>query len=211
MIMSRFRLSSFFLLSGGLLLAGAHTAQADAVFDFEANAPNTAAPFTDTVNGVSATFGGQASVCDSLGLFQSLSGNVLIQGFCGPATESGPLLLSFSADLTGIAFHFATGGGPNTVTLAAFENTTGVGSVNFPSTVPAGLLNGEGMARFAGTFNRLTLTGNTLLALDNVNAQTAAPVPEPSTLAFVAVGLGVLTVLARRRKSESSHGGLFRK
>ena len=200
MTMSRFRLSSLFLISGGLLLAGAHTAQADAVFDFEANAPNTAAPFTDTVNGLSATFGGAASVCNSFGLFQSLSGNVLIQNFCGPASESGPLSLSFSANLTGIAFNFATVGGPSTVTLAAFENSTAVGSVNFTSSVPTGLFNGEGLARFSGTFNRLTLTGNTPLAMDNVDAQTAAPVPEPAAFGTILAGIGLLAALARRQK-----------
>lgn len=202
MIMSRFRLSSLFLISGGLLLASAHTAQADALFDFEANAPNTPTPLTDTVNGLSATFGGQASVCDSFGLFQSLSGHALIQGFCGPATESGSLSLSFSADLTGIAFQFATVGDPSTVTLATFENTTAVGSVNFTSAVPSGLFNGEGTASFAGTFNRLTLTGNTLLAMDNVNAQTTAPVPEPTAFATMLAGMGLLAAFACRQKRE---------
>ena len=186
------------LLSSALLLASAHTAQADALFDFEANTPNDPTPFTDTVNGLSATFGGQASVCDSLGLFQSLSGNILVQNLCGPATESGPLSLSFSANLTGIAFNFATAGAAGTVTLVAFENTTSVGSVSFPSTVPTGLFNGEGLASFSGTFNRVTLTSSLPLALDNVNAQTT--VPEPAALATVLAGMGLLAVFARQRK-----------
>ncbi|MBV9248833.1 MAG: PEP-CTERM sorting domain-containing protein, partial [Acetobacteraceae bacterium] len=143
------------------------------------------------------------------GLFQSLSGNVLIQGFCGPATELGPLSLSFSANLTGIALNFATVGGPSTVTLAAFENTTAVGSVNFTSAVPTGLFNGEGLARFAGTFNRLTLTGNTLLAMDNVNAQTTAPVPEPAAFGTILAGMGLFAAFARRQKRERGNGPRF--
>lgn len=193
-------LSSLVLLSGSLLFAGVHTAQADALFNFEANTPNTPTPFTDTVNGLSATFGGQASVCDSLGIFQSLSGNVLIQNLCGPSTESGPLSLSFSADLTGIMFNFATSGGVGTVTLAVFENATAVGSLNFTSTLPSDLFNGEGTASFSGTFNRLTLTGDTLLAMDNVNARTTAPVPEPTAFATILAGMGLLATFARRQK-----------
>ena len=195
------RLTSVVIISGALLFSSAHIVQADALFDFEANAVNTATPFTDTVNGLSATFGGQASVCDSGGLFQSLSGNVLIQNLCGPPTESGPLSLSFSANLTGIMFNFATAGGTGTVTLAAFENATAVGSVNFTSTVPSGFLNGEGVASFSGTFNRLTLTGNSLLAMDNVNARTTALVPEPTALATVLAGMGLLATFARKQKS----------
>lgn len=194
------RLSFPVLLSGALLFASAHTAQADALFDFEANAPNTAAPFTDTVNGLSATFGGQASVCDSLGIFQSLSGHILIQNLCGPSTESGPLSVSFSANLTGIVFNFATAGGVGTVTLAAFENATSVGSMNFTSALPMGLLNGEGTASFFGTFNRVTLTGDTLLAMDNVSARTTAPVPEPAAFATVLAGMGLLATFARKQK-----------
>lgn len=194
------RRSFLFLLSGALLFANAHTAQADALFDFEANAPNTPAPFIDTVNGLSATFGGQASVCNSLGIFQSLSGNVLVQNLCGPSTESGPLTLSFSTNLTGLAFNFATAGGVGTVTLAAFENNAAVGSVNFTSTLPTGLLNGEGTASFAGTFNRLTLTSDALLAMDNVNARTTAPVPEPAAFASVLTGMGLLAIFARRQR-----------
>ena len=200
MIMSRFHSSSLLLMSAGLLLAGPYTAKAD-FFDFEANAPNTAAPFTDTVSGLSATFGGSASVCNSFGLFQSLSGHVLIQGFCGPATQSGPMSLSFSSNLTRVAFNFATVGGPGIITLAAFEGMTAAGGANFTSAAPSGFLNGEGLASFSGTFDRLTITSSELLALDNVNAQTnVAPAPEPSLFALVFVGLGALMIVVCKRR-----------
>ncbi len=203
MTMPRSCFSFFVLLLGGLLLVSGRTAQADALFDFEANASNTAAPFTDTVNGLSATFGGAASVCNSFGLFQSLSGNVLIQNFCGPSTESGPLSVSFSANLSHIAFNFATVGGSSTVTLAAFEDSTAVGSLSFNSDVPTGFLNGEGLASFSGMFDRLTLTGATSLAMDNIVAQTATP--EPAAFGTVLVGMGLLVAFARRQWRERAN------
>ena len=181
------------------LFSGTKRASADAIFNFEANLPGTPTPFTDTVSGLSATFGGLASVCASEGLFQSLSGNVLIQSLCGPSTQSGPLTISFSSNLAGISFDFATAGGAATMTLTAFENAMSVGTVSFTSTPPPGFFNGEGLANFSGTFNRLTLTSGDILALDNVKASAAA-VPEPASLATIPVVLGVLAAIGVRRR-----------
>ena len=192
------RAASLFTVSFALLFSGIQSAKADAIFNFEADALGTRAPFTDAVNGLSATFGGLASVCDSTGLFQSLSGRVLIQNLCG-SSESGPLTISFSSTLTGISFNFANAGGTSTLTLAAFENTTPVGTATFTSTLPPGRFNGEGLANFSGTFNRLTLTSGALLALDNINASTTA-VPEPTSFATIAAGLTLLAAFARKRK-----------
>ena len=197
--MSLSRIAFLFATPLALLFSGVQSANADAIFDFEANMPNTALPLTDTVNGLSATFGGSASVCASGGLFQSLSGNLLIQSYCGPSTESGPLTISFSSNLTGISFNFANAGGTSTLTLAAFENATSVGTASFSSTLPSGRFNGEGLASFSGTFNRLTLTSGALLALDNINASTTAT-PEPASFATVAAGIGLLAAFARKRK-----------
>jgi hypothetical protein len=94
-----------------LMAAAVAPAAARAVtFDFEANTPGTTTPFTDTVGGLSATFTGQASVCASGGLFQTLTANVLIQDRC-VLNQSGPLGVSLSSDLSTASFDFATAGG----------------------------------------------------------------------------------------------------
>jgi hypothetical protein len=197
------RIASLFTLSLALVFSGVRSANADAIFNFEAIAPTTSTPFTDTVNGLSATFGGQASVCNpgiSGVSFQSLSGNVLIQqSLCGSSSESGPLTITFSSSLTGISLNFGTAGGTGSLILAAFEEAASVGTASFPSTLSAGQFNGEGIASFSGTFNRLTLTSSRPLALDNINATTGtAPVPEPASLATLAGGVGLLAAFVRK-------------
>jgi hypothetical protein len=191
-------LTSFALLTGAFLFVNTQSAHAGSLFTFESNAPNTATPFTDNVSGLSAAFGGKASVCDSQGIFQSLSGNVLVQGLCGPSTESGPLSASFPGNLTSINLDFGTAGTTGTLTLTAFENDTEVGSANFTSILPSGQANGEGSASFSGSFNRVMLSSDSLLAIDNINAQTTAP--EPSTIATVFAGAALLAGYTRRRK-----------
>ena len=191
--MARTLLTSL-LTRGALAFAAAASSHA-ATFTFETDTLNKATPFTDTVSGLSATFGGAASVCGSSGLFASLSGQVLIQSLCGPNTENGTLSISFSSDISNLAFNFATAGAMATLNLSAFENSTPVGTANFMSVVPTGRFSGEGFATFGGTFNRVTLNTSTFLALDNVNATT---VPEPASLAMIVAGLGGLLVLSKR-------------
>lgn len=162
--------------------------KADAIFTFETDPAGLAAPFSNTVNGLTATFSGSATVCSSAGLFTSLSGNVLIQSLCGPSTETGTLSISFSSSVNGVSLNYATAGGAGTLNLTAYQNATQVGTINFVSAVPSGFFNGEGIAAFSGIFNRVTLTGASLIALDNINAST---VPEPSSLAVLS---GVLSL-----------------
>jgi hypothetical protein len=176
------------------------SARGDAIYDFENITAGTATPFTDTVNGLSATFTGSASVCGSLGLFSSLTGNVLIQSLCGPSTESGPITIAFSSNLTRITFDFATSAGAFPITFSAFEDSNLVGSTSFPSSLPPGSFNGEGVGTFSGTFNRVVINNPTsLLALDNINAASTA-VPEPAALALLGAGLLILTVPTRRKR-----------
>ncbi len=194
------RNSALFLAPLALLLFVPSIAKPDVIFDFESDPSNLTTPFSNTVNGRSATFTGNASVCDSGGIFQSLSGNVLIQGFCGPSTETGPISLSFSSNLTNVVLTFATPASMGTLTLAAFEDGTAAGSMQFASTLPNGRSNGEGSANFSGMFNRLTLSSTSPLALDNIKI-TSAPVPEPASLGTAVLGsIGLLAALARRHK-----------
>jgi len=171
-------------------------------FDFEADAVGKTTPFTDTVGGLSATFGGSASVCASSNLFVSLTGNVLIQAFCGPVSQSGPLSIDFSSDLSHFDLNFATAGGAGILTLSALENSTAVGTATFTSAVPAGHFNGEGTASFNGTFNRVVLSTSGFLALDNANA-TVTAVPEPEIGSTVFVGLAGCALLVALRRAQN--------
>ena len=169
-----------------LMALGAFHANGVSVFNFDSDTAGTSVPFTDTVGGLSATFTGTGSVCNVSGLgFASLSGNALIQDFCNSEAVPNSISISFSADLASISFDFAIGGEPSTLSLTAFENGLAVGSSNFSSVVPPGHAFGEGVASFSGLFNKVTFSvapPSVEMAIDNV---TAAPVPEPGTLAIV--------------------------
>src|SRR5690242_15646096 len=114
------RIGTLFVIGFALAFCTPQHTKADALFDFETNAAGTPTPFTNTFNGVSATFGGSARVCDSQDFFQSLAGQILIQNFCGSSSDSGPLTISFSSPLTAIAFDFAVAGSSGTLSLSAF-------------------------------------------------------------------------------------------
>ena len=180
-----------------LIALGAFRVEAVSVFDFESDSGKTV-PFTDTVGGLSATFTGTGSVCNVSDLgFARLSGNALIQNFCIGSAVPNPISISFSADLANISFDFATEGGASTLSLTAFENGTAVGSMDFSSVVPPGRALGEGVASFAGLFNKVTFSvapPGFAMAVDNVTA-TPAPLatPEPGTLAMV--GLACLPLV----------------
>jgi hypothetical protein len=193
-------------ITAALVPAAAHAT----LFDFENVALGTTTNFTDTVGGLSATFTGSASVCAAGGLFVTLAGHVEAQELCNnPANgaQTGPLGISFSSDLKGVTFDFATlelvPGTPGSLTVQAFENGNLVSTTVFNSTVPPGPGHpgGEGVASITGTFNRLVLTGDTsdtLLAIDNINTG----VPEPTSIALLGTGLAGLLLVRRRRKGD---------
>lgn len=188
----------------GLLVSSAVPAHADAVFNFDTVASGTVAPITSTVNGLSATFSGPASVCSTAGLgLATLSGNALIQGVCTPG-QLGPVSVAFSSSVTSIFLNFATGSRPaGTLTLQAFLGSTLVGSSTFNSSVPPGNFpNGEGVLSFAGTFDNLVLTTAFTLGIDNVNVTTPTTptVPEPGAMSMVAAGATLLGGLALRKR-----------
>ncbi len=201
---------SFLLLILPLSLLVAVPASADAIFNFENVAVGTAAPFTSTVNGLTASFSGPATVCNVTPLnFATLSGNSLIQGFFPCSSLAlGPISIGFSSNLSSISFNFATGSRPTAaMTLQAFENSALVGTTVFNSSAPPGNFpNGEGLAAFSGTFNNIVLSTAFTLAVDNINATTATTgVPEPASLSMLAAGGMILAGLARRaRKRQAS-------
>ena len=163
------------------------------VFTFDSDTAGTVTPFVDTNNGLAATFGGQAAVCNVSGFFVSLTGNALIQNLCVTG-ESGALSIGFSTDIFAITFDFATASGAASATLTAFEGATLVGSSVFTSTIPAGGFNGEGVASFNGVFNNITFSSSDVLAIDNVS-----DVPEPATSTLLLAPLALMILVTRRR------------
>jgi len=183
------------LLCGAFLFSAVSCSAA--LFTFEGLPTGRTTPFTYTVDGLSASFSGSASVCDSTGLFTNLTGNVLIQAYCVGA-QSGMLSVTFSSDITNLSLNFANQAGPGTLAVTAFENSTQVATGLFSSAVPPGGFNGEGLASISGVFNRVTLSGSTVLALDNFNA--SAGVPEPSAAAMILGGIALIGAMARRAR-----------
>jgi hypothetical protein len=123
------------------------------LFDFENIAAGTPLPFSDTVNGLTANFSGQASVCNTAGIFVTLMGNTSIQQFCNnPANgdQTGPLRISFSSDLSSVSFNFATLGGGSTITVQALENGNPVSTSTFNASIPPGQLVDEGFPQYLG-------------------------------------------------------------
>src|SRR5215831_2282906 len=189
-----------FAVAAALLPAAARAT----LFDFENIAAGTPFPFSDAVNGLTANFSGQASVCNTGGIFVTLMGNTSIQQFCNnPANgdQTGPLRISFSSDLSSVSFNFATLGGNSTITVQALENGSPVSTSTFNASIPPGQLVDEGFASVFGTFNMLVLTGGggALLAIDNIS--TPAATPEPASFALLGTGLAGLILARRRRKA----------
>ena len=204
------------LIAAALAPAAAHATlfNGTALFDFENIAPNTPLPFSDTVNGLTATFTGNASVCPVGGLFATLTGNAVVQEFCAAGDQTGPLGISFSEDLSSVSFDFATAGAASTLTVQAFESGNLVSTSIFDTTVPAGYFSGEGLASVAGVFDSLTLTSASLLAVDNINTPAVSePASKcrrsnfrPTKISFTLVQPGVCfcSELLPRNRSEPS-------
>lgn len=161
-----------------LCLALPAAASAESLFNFENVAVGTSGTFSSTVNGITATFGGSATVCASTGLngnlFTTLTGNALMQGFCTP-TNSGPLTIAFSQSILQISFAVALNGSDSLPVLVQFYNHgTKVAERTVVPTIPTGGVSPEGLLTYTGTFDSLQITSNGLVALDNVDV---IPIP----------------------------------
>jgi hypothetical protein len=170
-------------------------ARASTVFNFDSDSLGTSTNFTDTVNGLSATF---SSAADPGGfvvypsMFDTLTGNVL--GDPGPAGQDNLALgIAFDSELNAIELDFATSDFtvPSPFTLAAYQNSQLVGSTTTSGMFLNGFFFPEGEIAFGGAnFNNVVISSPAMdFAVDNINVNA---VPEPGPLSLVALGLGFL-------------------
>jgi hypothetical protein len=199
-------------LLGFILTASAITATAKAsiVFDFNSDSLGTTTTFTNTVDGLNATFsspadpGGFIVYSSTFSNFVTLTGNVL--GDPGPSGQDDlPLFVSFSADLNAIEFDFATADfiTPSPLTLDAYLNSQLVGSITETGQFLGGSFP-EGEIAFDGSaFNNIVISS---LAPDfvigNINVNTAAP--EPGLFAILGLGFAAIVFgSARMRRTRA--------
>jgi hypothetical protein len=208
------------LLGLALLTAAGSLGRAQqVVFNFENDAVGTPTPFTDAVNGLSATFTSNPDpsggfngflVDNTIGL-PSFSGNVLNenQGVHSYAT----LTITFSRPVNDFFLNFglndpnaALGTDMDVLNLVAFNGVTQVGQSTNLGQLVAGDQSTRpvGIALYDGTpFDSVSLSSPIdLFAIDNLSVETV--VPEPSTISLWILGAGcILFGLWRRSRNQA--------
>ncbi|HEY3936618.1 MAG TPA: PEP-CTERM sorting domain-containing protein [Bryobacteraceae bacterium] len=181
-------------------------ANAASIFTFDSDNPGTATTFTDTINGLSATFSSSADpggfVLYETNFFETLTGNVL--GDPGPVgMDNLALDISFNQKLSAFTLDFATSdfSAPSPFTVTAYENSTLVGSNTLTGQFLPGFPFPEGEISFSGgPFNNVVISSTaTDFAIDNLTAVVAAA-PEPGTLALMGAGLTIAGLSRSRRR-----------
>jgi hypothetical protein len=178
---------------------------ASTIFTFDNDVQGTSTTFTDTVNGLAATF---SSSADPGGfvlyptVFQTLTGNVL--GDPGPAgSDNLKVDIAFSSNLNAITLNFATAdfSKPSPLTISAYENSTLVGSNILSGQSLAGSTFPEGEIAFSGaTFNNVVISSTaTDFAVDNIAVVASAAAPEPAVFGLVGISLLCAGVPALRK------------
>ena len=162
------------------LCCAAPAALAESVFSFDNLAAGQLLPFSLSVNGLTASFDGSGAVCPTIGLsgnmFVSLTGNAIVQGFCGSgASRPGPVTISFSGLVGKVTFAVALNGtSPVPVTVNYLRGGSVVGTQTIQPVVPNGSLSPEAVVMYAGGFDSISISSTALLAVDNLDA---VPVP----------------------------------
>jgi hypothetical protein len=164
------------------------------VFNFDSDPPGLATTFSNTSNGLTATFyflddPGDFVVAPSI--FKTLTGNVLRDP--GPVNDYNiPLIIQFSANVTSVSLSFATIGN------GTFYLLTDAGSASAIGVVPSGYLYPEGTISFSGVgFSRVVLESPDTLyfAIDNVVVNA----PEAPSLLLLGTGVLGLAETIRRK------------
>jgi hypothetical protein len=183
---------SLSLLLPTVLLCAA--ANASTIFNFDDDTLGTSTTFTDTVDGLSATFSSSADPGGFVvypSIFETLTGNVL--GDPGPASANNlDLDINFSQNLSAITLDFVTAdfSTPSPFTLTAYENNTLVGSDTSTGQFLSGFTFPEGEISFDGTFNSVVLSSTAAdFAVDNIDVIRMAEAPEPGDVSLLVIGL----------------------
>jgi hypothetical protein len=201
-------------LAIGVFVSAAYVCAAPIVFNFDSDTVlTTTSTFTNTVNGLSATF---SSTDDPGGfavlpiLFTTLdpgdvpgAGNVLIDGL-SISDSSIPLTIAFATPIESVSLLFATVVAAP-VQLQAYNGASLVGTVTASGTVQASGF-AEGSISFSDPFNKVVLSSTApAFAINDVTA-TAVPnvVPEPSSLFLVGYGLALSVFMRRWLGSKSA-------
>jgi hypothetical protein len=206
-----------------LLAAGAIAAQAGSLFISGADPSDTNTTFSDTNNGVMATFSSSADpggFQTQLGtVFNSWSGETLLD----PGTAGAfniALDIVFSTQLDSVSMNFAVNslGTSTPFVLTAYLGGLGgtvVGSQNVSAALNPTDNVPEGIISFnSAVFDTVVLTAPdaTNFGIGNVDVQLFDPgVPEPSTLFSTLVGAGLLAGIAflKRRHGPRSNAASF--
>jgi hypothetical protein len=179
------------------------SAFANVVIDFESSSAGSAAPFSITAGGLTATFTGDGlAICDTApsGLTLQSGNAAMVAGCVAPTGNGGGIDIGFSQSIFSASMNFGTFP-PTDVQLTALQGGILVGAITATGVDTGG--NGEGIIQFGDgvtPFDEIQLnTGTPFLSIDNLDLQTeAAAVPEPASLMLTAGALLIL-VLRRRR------------
>jgi hypothetical protein len=199
---------------GVILLAGsAAVVRADSIFNFDNIPDSTTTAFSDTSNGVTATFTSNIAdgfIVQSANQFQGfVGGNNLYQQ--DPPYTFITLRIGFSAPQASTVFNFALNGTSNaTLTLTPFLAGAAVGS---PFTVGSSLSSDSVYSYGSLAFNpgldfdSFELSSNVeAIALDDLSVSPAAVsgVPEPAPVALLLFGMAGMLAFVRYRQQRSS-------
>jgi hypothetical protein len=200
---------------------------ADSIFNFDADALNTPVPFSDTNNGLTASFsafdtngpGPSAFIVFNNGFVNFGGGNNLYENDQIPPFPPGQttgfqnftLQILFSSPVNSVTFPFALNApGGNTLTLTAFSGGTQIGQIVSGPSTPFGNSYSYGTLAFnpGQTFDELQLGNAFEFALDDLATTNVTPVsgvPEPASVALMFFGLaGILAYVRRHLHKEAA-------